>query len=151
MQQSKANTFKTFFNNMYLLQIQDIFATTNENAYNYIDILGQWTWPDIITSKPEIIILTHVFRYMLSLCCVSWHQTFMTAIRHRWKTLINLHKLTLVVIQTKSYSIMFVTMHWKFYGIWVNNSQLCHPSEQKEKQIFYILHEWINDKNCNSY
>jgi len=43
MQQSKANTFKTFFNNMYLLQIQDIFATTNENAYNYIDILGQWT------------------------------------------------------------------------------------------------------------
>jgi len=56
------------------LTVWDTYAMPNRNAYNYVDLLGLRTWPDIIS--PFLVIQSREIVYWCSECSVCvLHQT----------------------------------------------------------------------------
>jgi len=72
MQHIKTKTIKNMFSTKsyktYILATKFDFAIPSENAYNCVDILGQWPWPDIVTIFSQLFLSVETVKSCV-VCC----------------------------------------------------------------------------------
>jgi len=132
---TKAHTIRNMFNTQNILKltsyyfistwtatlarnstVSDTLTIPNDSAYNNIDILGQWPWPDIITVWPEP--WNHILSEWL-LCFIGDHMHCLVL------PCDNINAITVYVsallVNISRFTDLVLTVHGSWLSVWVSN------------------------------